>query len=537
MRLTDLLAPDKEYSLADLPLGEQEPTHRLVPPAQYSHGHDAIDFAEYCGYDLYEFQKNGLIDDLGCNMVEQRDGSLVERWAAGETEEICSRRNGKSVRLEVIILFALFILREPLIMYTAHRDDTAEKIFKSIVAVLKRTPKLWAEVIPAGPRYTNGQRAIELKTGEIVYFRTRTTDSARGQGFKRLILDEDQNLTDEQMAALMPLVSGEENAQINYAGSAGGLAATVQASLWRDYELQRRSLCYRGWHADADNEFDDLGLVARINPRLGRGLTYEFVAKEFARMTRPDFGRERCGVQTYPRRDGMSWVIPKEAWDRAEDVDSQPAPDTPLHLVLEADPELERGTISVAGRRVDEAMHLEVVQHDPGVVWMIERTKELRDRWGATVWLDPKGPLGFMTGDLDDAEIKYKTFEAGDLVASASWIYTAANPPPNPDDPGERPPPTVRHRGAPVLTNALAAAQTRKLLDRWTWRRAVATGANQGPVVGCSLAGWAVIKSERAQTGPPPLPRKAGGDRAATRQPPRRHPPRRGNFNPQNVDF
>lgn len=536
MRLTDLLAHDKEWSLADLPLGVQEPTHRLVPPAQYSYGHDAVEFAEYCGYELYEFQKNGLVDDLGFNMVERRDGSLAEQWAAGETEEICSRRNGKSVRLEVIILFALFVLREPLIMYTAHRDDTAEKIFKSIVAVLKRTPRLWAEVVPAGPRYTNGQRAIELKTGEIVYFRTRTTDSARGQGFKRLILDEDQNLTDEQMAALMPLVSGEDNAQINYAGSAGGLAATVQGSLWRDYELQRRGLCYRGWHGDADDDFDDLDLVAKLNPRLGRGLTYEWVSKEFTRFTRADFGRERCGVPTYPRADGMSWVIPKDAWERAEDPGSQPAADAPLHLVLEADPELERGSICVAGRRSDGAVHVETIQHDPGVIWMIDRAKELQDKWDAKVWLDPKGPLGFMTGDLTEAGVKYGTFEAGDLVAAASWIYTAANPPPDPNDPGApKPMPTVRHRGAPVLDLALAAAQTRKLLDRWTWRRAVASGTNQGPVVGCSLAGWAVIKNER-EAGPPALPRKASQD-GSRRQPPRRHPPRRGNFNPQNVDF
>ena len=536
MRLSDLLAPDKEWVLADLPLGVQEPTHRLVPPAQYTHGHDAIEFAEYCGYKLYDFQKNGLIDDLGFNMVELRDGSLAERWAAGETEEICSRRNGKSVRLEVIILFALFVLREPLIMYTAHRDDTAEKIFKSIVAVLKRNPRLWAEVVPAGPRYTNGQRAIELKTGEIVYFRTRTTDSARGQGFKRLILDEDQNLTDEQMAALMPLVSGEENAQINYAGSAGGLAATVQASLWRDFELKRRGLCYRGWHGDADLDLDDLDLIARLNPRLGHGLTYEFIAKEFARMTRADFGRERCGVPTYPRTDGMSWVIPAEAWDRAEDANSQVAPDAPLHLVLEADPELERGSICVAGRRTDGAMHIETIQHDPGVIWIVDRAKQLQDKWAATVWLDPKGPLGFMVGDLMEADVTIREFEAGDLVASASWLYTAANPPPDPDDPGApRAMPTVRHRGAPVLTLALAAAQTRKLLDRWAWRRAVASGTNQGPVVGCSLAGWAVVKSERETTGPAPLPRKAVGDQK--RRPPRRQPPRRSNFNPQQVDF
>lgn len=528
MRLSALLAADASYDERDLPVGEQEPTHRLVPMCEFTHGPDAIEFAEYCGYDLYPFQRQGLIDKLGENRVQRRDGVVVPRWAAQETADVISRRNGKSLEFEVLILFGLFVLGERKIMYTAHRDDTALEVFNNVVAAIQRTPRLWAELIDKGPRRANGQRSITLKNGAVCYFRTRTTDSARGQGYDRLILDESQALTEEELAALMPLVTGALNAQLNYAGSAGGLGATVQGKIWRSFEKGERGLCYRGWHADLDSDFDDLDLIARVNPRLGHGLSYEFVAKEFARMTRPDFGRERCGASTYPREEGGGWVIPEVAWHRGSDEESQIAADQRPAFVLEADAELEAGTISTAGRREDGFMHIENIQHDAGVGWMVARAKDLQDRHLGSVWVDPKGPLGFMLGDLREAGVEVRAFEPEDLKDAWTWLYTQANPQPDPGDPDRvLPPPGVRHRGS-LMTLSLAAAELRKMLDRHTLRRTVSSGVNQGPIVGPMLAAWAVVKAERSKPAKyVGTPKKAKTPEQSQRPAPARRAPRR----------
>lgn len=513
--LTELLQPDVAYEERDLPLGSMTPTHELVPECSYSHGHDAIEAAGWWGYDLYEFQRDGLVAKLGANVIEQRDGSRVERWAAQETADVISRRNGKSVEIEVLILFGLFMLGEQQIMYTAHRDDTAKAVFDNVRAAIERTPDLRAELARNGFRVANGQRSITLKSGAVCYFRTRTNESARGQGFNRLILDESQHLTETQMAALMPVVSGATNAQINYAGSAGGLEATVLAKVWRSYQKKERGLCYRGWHAENDDDFDDLELVARMNPRLGRGLSYEFVAKEFARMTRAQFGHERVGAATYPRAEGAAWVIPEESWTRAKDEDSQAAPDQTLRYVLEADPELASGTIAVAARRTDGAMHLEVIDHDPGVGWMRARVKQLLDDHGGQLWLDPKGPCGFMLGDLRQDGIPVRLFTASDLTEAFSWLYTAITPARDPRDPkAPLPAPTARHRGDTELTLALAAAEVRSIGDRTTLRRSVSGDVNQGPIVATMLAGYAVVKGEKVK--PPPPPSKPAGTLSAT---------------------
>ncbi|QIM19886.1 hypothetical protein G7075_00040 [Phycicoccus sp. HDW14] len=539
MRLSALLEPDADYEERDLPLGCQTPTDSLVPESAFSHGEDAITLAEYCGYDLMDFQRQGLVEKLGANMVEQRDGTLIERWAAGETADVISRRNGKSFEIEILILAGLFMLGERKIMYTAHRDDTALEVFNNVVAAIQRTPKFWAELDEAGPRRANGQRAIKLRNGAVCYFRTRTMDSARGQGYNRLILDESQSLTEEHLAALMPLVTGAENAQINYAGSAGGMRATIQAKLWRSYKKKERGLCYRGWHLDPDEDFDDLDKIAAVNPRLGRGLSYEFVAKEFSRMSRQDFGRERGGASTYPREEGAGWLVPEKAWARAQDAESAIASGSTPRYVLEADPQLERGTIGVAGRRSDGAMHIEVIDHEPGVAWMLERSRQLVTDHGGELWVDPKGPCGFMLGDLAEAGVPVKLFDADDLKNAWTWFYTNANPRPLPPEPGEDvdpdaprpvPAPGVRHRGGKLMTQALAAAELRKLLDRHTLRRTVSTEVNQGPIVAPMLAGYAVGKSERDVKEPPPSPVRATGAEG------RRTPPQRRTRRTRDVD-
>jgi hypothetical protein len=262
-----------------------------------------------------------------------------------------------------------------------------------------------------------------------------------------------------------------------------------------------------------------------VNPRLGHGLSYEFVAKEFGKMTRANFGRERLGVPTFPRQAGDAWVIPEEAWTRCKDSESSIPAGAPIAFVLEADPELEYGTIGVAGRRQDKAMHLEAFVHEPGVSWMVDRAKDLQTKHGGDVWLDPKGPCGFLQGDLAQSGVAVKLFDAEDVKNAWTWLYTNANPKPDPTDPDHVPPPGLYHRGGDAMTRALSAAELRNLLDRHTLRRTVASEINQGPLIAPMLAAYAVVKSERSKP-PPPSPRSARGDRPGRRTPPKRRAPR-----------
>ena len=152
-------------------------------------------------------------------------------------------------------------------------------------------------------------------------------------------------------------------------------------------------------------------------------------------ISRARFGRERCGVATWPRAEGESWVIPQPAVLRATDEKSTIAKGAPLAFVLEAMPDLARGSICVAGRRPDGAMHLEPVANQPDVLWIPDRAKRLQERHSGSMWLDPKGPLGYLVDPLREAGVPVSLFDAADLKDAATWLYTGMNPQPvAPDD-------------------------------------------------------------------------------------------------------
>src|SRR5699024_2876901 len=87
---------------------------------------------------------------------------------------------------------------------------TARKAFlrlKSFFETERRWPELAALVAPGGIRRTNGQEAILLANGASIEFVARSRGSGRGFTVDDLVLDEAQELTDEQLEALLPTIS------------------------------------------------------------------------------------------------------------------------------------------------------------------------------------------------------------------------------------------------------------------------------------------------------------------------------------------
>lgn len=519
-RLSEVLHPLADLSA--LPLGDQEPTDRLVPAAQYSHGHDAIALAALAGLDLYDFQKQALIDEMGVNFGVGEDGRTVETWAALETLDLGARRNGKSTKIAAKILFCLFILREPKIMYTAHRDDTANDVFDEVAAAIERVPALLAQV--AHFRRTNGQRAIHLKPdraageqrGPRVEFKTRSEQAQRGRGFVRLIFDEAQEATVTHIAAMMPVVSGEKNSQIDYAANAGKPESIPLAGVWRDYEAGAPSLCVRAWVGSESDDRQDIARIARLNPAIGRHLSWKWVAKEEARIHGAKFLAERFTVNNFAREDDSQWVVPEDAVRAALDEDSTPVGG--LVFVPECDPDLAYGTIVVAGRRADGGIHIEPVEFAAGVGWIPDRWAELVATHHGAAWIDPRMPAAeYLLGEIKTRRLDLdpRTFTAEQVAAAHTWFWAAINPQPDPHNPGAgKPPPGVWHRGPERLMAAFANAKTRKLLNRWAWSRM--SPVHVGPLMGGTLAGYAVQLEER-RTPPPPPPRGVG--KAGARRP------------------
>lgn len=493
-------------------VGSQDPTHRLEVDYKFSRGQDAIDLAGLAGLELDPWQQQLLIDGLGVIDREDNEGNLREKWAAYQVAVELSRQNGKSIVLEARVLAGLFLFREQLIVYSAHETETAKKAFERIQRLIKRNPELHAEVMKDGRsdgfRKTNGQLSITLWTGQTAIFRTRTAGGGRGLDGDCVILDEAQELNDDHIAALMPLVSARPNGQLWYAGSAGTKKSVIQGRMIRRAERRSARLVSWRWAGDDDIDPSDPQVWARLNPAVGRRMDIESIQSEFEDFSPEKFAHERLGQGDYPREEGEDWVIPRMRFERAKDASSKAIDPVMFSVAVKWD--RSRASIGVAGVRTDKRVHLEVLANALGTHWTVSQLISLSANVeNLGVVIDPHSPANTLVAPLHDAGLKVHLLNTSDVTQAFGDMYDGLM---GPEILGpEQLPPWV-HVGGTVLTSAMAEAQVRQAGGSTTWR--LHTSADVSPVVAVCNAAHGLKVHLRAPE-PPPSPVSAAGPRGA----------------------
>ncbi|MEJ7795540.1 MAG: LAGLIDADG family homing endonuclease [Nocardioides sp.] len=406
-----------------------------------------------------------------CLRVDSPDGLFL----AGR--DLVATHN--SVLFEVRTLYGLFIVREQMIVYSAHKGDTAMDAFRRIDDLIATDPELKREVKHV---YTgNGKEAIHLKSGQLVKFRTRTSGGGRGLAGDLVMVDEDQDANDDHLAALFPLMAARSmhgDPQIWYAGSAGTRKSIVEGRLVRRTmaELERlakgldpEDLRLMMWRFAADLDVDDPAAIEtwlKTNPAVGRRISLDHIASEWRALGGPanplKFGEERLGVGNYPRQEGEDWVLPRRRWELAED--DQSAALGPVVFAVEISYGRLSASIGVAGFRADGSKHVELVDQEHGTTWTVERLKQLtkgHDNLGVLV--DPGSETNSLLGPLRDAGVEVTLMKTQDVTQAYGKFYDGVM--------DEQP--TIRHRGGSLLTSAVAVAETRTVIGATTWKRNV----------------------------------------------------------------
>ncbi|MEU3426602.1 terminase [Streptomyces gardneri] len=478
--------------------GAQMPRLFTAPPAfTSSAAQEAVELASMAGLDLFPWQQHVL--DVG--MRERKDG----KWAAFECCVNVPRQNGKGGIIEARELAGLFLLKEHLIIHSAHEFKTSRVAFQRIQSLILGTPDLRKRVKKILNNTT--ETSITLVTGQSLQFIARSGGSGRGFTGDCNILDEDMILGDDAMGALMPTMSAIENPQIWYLGSAGIGAPSVQLARLRRRAVAAQeagqpdpSLAYWEWSVDPHVDEcspactkhdgpDDPASWAKANPSLGYLISPEFVRNERASLgTGGIFERERLGVGDYPSDEADTWqVIGEDAWRALADPKSKP--DGELSMAIDATPERDHAAIAVAGPWRG-GTHVEVIDHRPGLGWVVERAKELHARHKPRCWVvDGGGPAGSLIQDLaDELGVEIVQPKARDIAVATGQFYDAVV------EQG------VSHLDQAPLAVALAGAQRRPLGDAWAWARR-GVGVDISPLVAVTLARWglgAEVEDERA---------------------------------------
>lgn len=454
-----------------------------------SAGDDCIEWAHSIGWDAVEGRGHFLLDDWQQWCVR---GMLSEdataRLCAYVAVLLVPRQNGKNVILEVVELYALFVLELKYILHSAHLAETSADHMANLWEAIQSDDELAAQ---SRRTVANGKEAITRhdERGRLVgriRFRTRSKKVGRGGSPQMVVFDEALYLTDLQVQALLPSLSAQ---------SAGPdkpiLIYTSSAPVGESEVLHRiRSAILRGempdaWFAewsvelpDGDRQqvlrevFADRDLWLMANPGMPTRISPDWVAAvEQPSMSLEAFAIERCGVVF--EADGLDGVLPSTMWALCRDVESQCVAGSPS---LAVGPHGAWSAFGFAGVREDGALHVEVVRHAPGTDWVVEAALAANAEYGPLL-VDPRSPTSAVLAALKSAGVELREMSTPEFVESCtSFEADVRNT-------------HLRHRSQPELNAAVAGADVRPIGESWAFS-AKASTIDITPLLAVTLAAF-----------------------------------------------
>lgn len=470
------------------------PAYCTLPPSASSLGDAVADLGALAGFAPDPEQHEAL----RAMFALRPDG----RVAAFEFCVICARQNLKTGLFKLAALGWMFLVEEPLIVWSAHEFSTAQEAHRDMATLVESTPHLSRLVadIPTA----NGKEAIILKSGARLKFRARTKGGGRGLSGGRVVLDEAYALKPEHMGSLLPLLAAQPDPQVVYGSSAGQASSEILRSL-RDRGRRGGdpSLAYIEFCDDLPGEcadprcaheltaegcrLDDPARWARANPAMGRRISQEYIANERRALPPAEFARERLGWWDEPEADDPP-PINAGAWADQEDANSAPESPEGVAFAVAVSQDRTWAQIASAGRRADGSTHVEIVDNRLGTRWIVERLVELRDKYlPCAIVVNPAGPEGSLIADLEDANVEIVQPTARDLGQAFGMFYD-----------GVMVEKTLWHRPDKLLSVALEAARSRPLGDAKTWDQRGATDISPLVAATNALWGFETKGSERA---------------------------------------
>ena len=465
--------------------GSQIPRICVEPKRYSTDGDDAAALMKEYGLELDTWQKDVLDAWLGRD--ENGNYNVTSAGLA------LPRQNGKNVCLEAREFFGLVVNGER-ILATAHQVRTSKKSFRRLAAMFtdKRHPEILDIVKQI--RYTNGEEQIELTNGGSIEFSARSRQAARGfDGISLVVYDEAQELTDDQVEAIMATLSASATGtrQIIYTGTPP--YPGCPGEVFR----RRRTVCitdagrHDSWHewsvaaeTVADINTGDTSLWYMTNPALGIRLDEEFTAEELRSMSPDGFARERLGWWSPILETKEDYAIPADVWDACKSSDPKPDGKAAYGVKFSAD----GAEVSLCGAVIPKAGKARVSlierrQTGHGTQWLAdwlnERYKKascvvIDGRNGVDVLIDKIVPTWRMKGSVIRPSVR-------DVIASVSTLTDALN---------EQ---TVTwYDGQDMLRESAVTSVKRPIAGGWGFG-----GDNSTPIEAAALALWGAKNSKR----------------------------------------
>lgn len=330
------------------------------------------------------------------------------------------------------------------------------------------------------------QESIHLKNGGLICFSTRTKSAALGYSFDVVVYDEAQELTGEQMQAILPTTTSgpHGNMQAVFLGTPtrSGSTAEVFQDI-RDEAKEGRSddLSWVEYGVGEIGDVSDESRWAEANPSLGSHASADAIRAASRTMKPLEFAQEYLG---YWLPKVASAVLTRKQWE-ARVVGSGPESGVDAYGVKFS---ADGSTVALAAARrpADGPVHVELLLVDDasrGSALIADFLAERKGR-SACALLDGKSGVGNLMAKLDGRVPKsYASVAKTDqAIAAASMMLDGVL------NGG------VTTNDSPALEASALSASRRKIGSGggWGWG-----GDNSAPMEAASLAVYAASTTKR----------------------------------------
>lgn len=408
-------------------LGSQRP--RVLHRPEFvseAHAVEAIELAESVGLILDPWQQLSV----RCTLAERADGL----YAATEVAQLVARQNGKGGWLEAIVLDGLFLVGDPLTLWTAHQFKTSSEAFLRMKGWIDGSDDLRRKVKRMNSAH--GEEGIELQSGARLRFIARSKSSGRGFSPQRIIWDEAQELSRLAIEAAMPAMRAQRNKQSIFTGTVPGDEVGYPEHFTR---LRDRGRARSGkrlvWMEWSPKGSDDPEVAARIvakelhdrkhwkasNPGLGIRITPESMADDMEAMDPESAARELLSVwPTLPTDLGGPMDL--DRWKTLIDPKAR-KPKGGVVMVLDVSPDRSTASIGVAGAGRGGRVLL-LSRTAAGTDWVVPDVERLMKKHNVLeVCLVPNSQAGILIPDLAKRDIDWEPVTMTEVgQATAAFI-------------------------------------------------------------------------------------------------------------------
>lgn len=461
--------------------GSQKPRILLEPPHAYTDGRDAGKLSSAYGLTPDTWQQKVLDVWLG------RDKS--DKLTASSCGLSVPRQNGKNGLLEMRELYGMTVIGEAF-LHTAHEVKTARKAFIRLCAFFendRQYPELAEMVVSI--RKTNGQEAIFLDNGGSIEFSARSRGSARGFTVDVVIFDEAQELTDEQLDAILPTLSASplDNRQFIYTGTPPGPNSPGEVfSRVRKLALEGKEtkIAWHEWSVEDIGDVTDKKRWYAANPAMGIRINEEFTEVELSSMSDDGFARERLGWWSSTT---LNRILSETEWKNL--ATENPPSDGKMAFGVKFAPDGSVVTLAVAIKPSKGKVHIEVIDRRSmahGTTWLCEWLLQRKES-AAIVVIDGKSGAGALIERLNLEGFPKRAITtpySREVATAASMLLEEIRE--------QR----VTHFDQPALNDSALNAQRRNIGDgSWGWGGS--GDVDSTPIEAASLALWGVMTTKR----------------------------------------